>query len=691
MMKYSELIKLPVKYPTPSDQKAFEDENLLLGKYSKKRYIITSSVTKDILIADIFEQNAEMMLGLVYRHFYDKHDKKYITQKIDSGKKGTGAIYTYCWDSNSVYADGAEKIILDYLEAAGCTTGLKAINDEEQKILDAKRQARYDKITQIIDARMAVLPDKPPAEFFDWIRDKVYLGERYFIYTQNSKVKTQRGVCTFCKKNFSAPAKNGKTVVCPECGSILRCCSKGRCGNSIDEWRNVSYVERVTDTDGKPAIVERVFYTRSIIKNIQHWVTMLKTQIYTKEVERRFYDPDNEFVRKSNEADEYHYCKDVFLQSGKVRWCSNNQGNSCWRSGISVYPYNLNDIVGSTNCKIKNVEMSAVAENIRADFADLCTAVKKIPVIENLAKQGLTNIAQTLIESLNGYYYSCTSGKFSSYVEHGESSAAAFLRVSRPEVAQFANINITAHEYFVYMEAKKAFGTAEINDIRALSIKSIKYESDEVIDIMRHGVRPQKILSYLAKQEKLHGKDDNLLITFRDYLNAAKKLYGSLNADTRYPGDLVKEHDRITILLEEKKNAKYARKLTKRVKLLEALDFSDKRFMIFPLRTIGDFINESKQLKHCVKTYIDDCADGSTNIFALRMTDQPEKPYFTVNITNDGHLIQNRRLQNCAPPEDVKRFVDKWLKFVKKKLTEMSLVPGVTIKTKTVNQFRIGA
>ena len=127
------------------------------------------------------------------------------------------------------------------------------------------------------------------------------------------------------------------------------------------------------------------------------------------------------------------------------------------------------------------------------------------------------------------------------------------------------------------------------------------------------------------------------------------------------------------------------------MKLLETLDFSDKRFTIFPLRTIGDFINESKQLKHCVKTYIDDCADGRTNIFALRMTDQLEKPYFTVNIANDGHLIQNRGLQNCAPPEDVKRFVDKWLKFVKKKLIEMSLVPGVTIKTKTVNQFRIGA
>lgn len=691
MKKYSELIWLPIKYPTKADQKAFKDENRLLDKYRKKKYIVTASVVEDTLIADIFEQDTKTS-QLVFRHFYDKADKKYVTQKVSSGKKGTGAIYTYCWDHISIYADGAEKVILDYLGTSDCT-GLQAIDKEEQEILGAKRQERYDKITKIIDERMAVIPDKPPAAFFDWIRDTVYLNERYFIYTCDPKAKEQSGKCSFCKTKFSAPAKNGKTTVCPECGSVLRCCSRGRCGDEIDYWHNVSYVERVTDTDGKPAIVERVFYTKSTIAHVQNWETSLDTEIYTSEVERRFYNPKYEFATKNNEAGEYHYYQDTFLQSGQMRWCSNNQGNPIWRGSVSVYPDNLNNIVGSTDCQLKNVELSVVARNVTGSFSKLYAASKKIPAIENLVKQGLTNLANEVLGSWDGYYGQCSfyNSNFRKHIKPDGRSAAEFLCVSRPEIAQFAQINITSRGYSVYMEAKEVFGTAELDDVHALCAEYDERDDDALIEIMKYGVRPQKIMSYLAKQEKLRGSNDSLAITFRDYLKAAKALYKSLNADTRYPAELVKEHDKITNLLEEKKNAKQTRMLAKRVKLLEALDFSDKEFTIFPLRTIADFINESKLLKHCVKTYIDRCASGDTNIFALRRTEKPEKPYFTVNIANDGHLIQNRGLQNCAPPEKVKRFVDKWLKIVKKRLAEMSLVPGVTIKTKTVNQFRIGA
>lgn len=692
MKKYSELIKLPVKYPTKSDQKAFKDENRSLDRYRKKEYIVTASVAEETLIVDIFEQGAKTS-WLVFRHFYDKTDKKYVTQKVDKGKKGTGAIYTYCWDGLSVYADGVEKIILDYLGAEDVLTGLQAINKEEQKILGAKRQERYDKITKIIDARMAVIPDKPPAEFFDWIRDTVYLNARYFIYTRDPKAKEQSGRCTFCKTYFAAPAKNGKTTVCPECGSILRCCSKGRCGDEIDHWNNVSYVERVTDTDGKPAIVERVFYTKFTIRNIRRWETALHSELYTSEVERRFYNPDNEFTSKSNEAGEYHYYEDVFLQSNEERWCSNNQGNPIWRGGISVYPDNLNNIVGSTDCQLKNVEISVVARNVTGSFSKLYTVLKKVPAIENLVKQGLTNLANEVLNSCDVYYGQCNfyNSDFRKHIKPDGRSAAEFLCVSRPEVVRFAEINVTSREYSIYMEAKEAFETAELGDIHALCAEYDECDDNALIEIMRYGVRPQKIVSYLAKQERLRRSDDSLAITFRDYLKVAKRLYGSLNADTRYPADLVKEHDRVTVLYNEQKDAIHANMLAKRVKLLEALDFSDKDFTIFPLRTADDFINESKLLKHCVKTYITQCSEGCTNIFALRRTSEPEKPYFTVNIANDGHLIQNRGLGNCAPPEEVKRFVNKWLKIVKKKLIEMSLVPGVTIKPKTVNQFRIGA
>lgn len=176
------------------------------------------------------------------------------------------------------------------------------------------------------------------------------------------------------------------------------------------------------------------------------------------------------------------------------------------------------------------------------------------------------------------------------------------------------------------------------------------------------------------------------MIDYRDYLRMARALYGGLNADTRYPKDLIREHDRLSVLYEESKNKNSVRLLKKRVKVLEKLDYSDDAYTIFPLRTLADFINESKELKHCVKTYFERCASGRTNIFALRKADEPDKPYFTVNIGNDGKLIQNRGMTNCAPPKEVQEFVKKWLKFVRTELKALSLNPN-----DNTNQIKIGA
>lgn len=124
-----------------------------------------------------------------------------------------------------------------------------------------------------------------------------------------------------------------------------------------------------------------------------------------------------------------------------------------------------------------------------------------------------------------------------------------------------------------------------------------------------------------------------------------------------------------------------------RAEILDNLSFSNEEFLIEPLRTVQDFLNESSALNHCVKTYVEQCADGKTNIFGLRKIDEPDKPYFTVNIDNRGGLIQNRGKNNCDSPKEVKAFVAKWLKFVEKKLKALSLEPS----SGTENLIRIGA
>lgn len=685
MMKYSELIKLPVTAVEKSDLNGLKTELAKLKGYRRYAQIAAASVVDDILIVELYK----LVNGapqLEYRHFFSKTEEKYITQKVEEQKKGTGTITTYLRWYGAMYVRGAQKTVLDYLGKQSEENPLRALYNAENKVIAARRQQRYDKITRVIDARMAVVPEKPPREFYDWLRDVEYVDERYFIYTRSPKAKTQDGVCTFCKTMFSAPAKNGAAVTCPECGSTLNCRSKGRLGSEIRSWGNVSYVDEVTDTDGKPALVERVFYTVSTIKNISRWETALQTEISVFETERRFYDVVGGLTAKFNEADEWFYYFDTFLASGISRWCSNNQGVAPYRENIKVFPGNLNGLV-NRYLPMKNVDISAVAGSVHRELKWLCTAVEKYPAVENLAKQGLASLAREFASiAYTGRGVSIyDTRKLQCYIDISQKSAAGFLGVSRPEIKLFAGMDIKPEEYQCYMAIKRRFGTVRMSDVTAIA--EGKYDIDTVIELLQYGCTPQKLIAYLDEQSALpHSPQRGIEHIFIDYLNMARGIYGGINADNRYPRNLDEEHDRVMKIYESKKNDLHAQMLISRSKLLEELDLSDEKYMIFPLRTADDFINESKKLNHCVKTYIKNCALGNTNIFALRKADKPDKPYFTVNIGNDGHLIQNRGVNNCDPPEAVKAFVDKWLKFVQKKLKTLSLMPG-----DTEDQIKIGA
>lgn len=675
-MKYSELIKLPVTAIGERDLNGLKEKTAKMGSFRNYVRIAAASVVNDILIVELYKLVSNTPV-LAYRHFFSKAEEKYVTQKVGEQKKGTGTIATYLMWCGAIYANGAEKTVLEYLGVQKEHRPLKALYDAENKVIKARRQQRYDKITKVIDARMAVIPEKPPQEFYDWLRDVEYIDERYFIYTRSPKAKKQDGICTFCKTVFSAAAKNGAAVTCPKCGSKLNCRSKGRSGNEIKIWGNVSYVDEVTDTDGKPALVERVFYTTSTIKNISRWETALQTEIYACETERRFYGVVGGLTAKFNEADEWFYYWNTFLASGITRWCSNKQGVAPYRKNIKVFPGNLNGVV-NRYLPMKNVDISAVAGSVRCEFKWLCAVVEKYPAVENLAKQGLASLTREFASiAYTGHGVSIYDARnLQCYIDISQKSAAGFLGVSRPEIRLFASMDIKPKEYQCYMAIKQRFGTVRISDV--IAIAEGKYDIDTVIELLQYGCTPQKLIAYLDEQSALpQSPRCGIEHIFIDYLKIASSVYGGINANTRYPKNLDEEHDKVMKIYESKKNALYEQMLISRSKLLEKLDFSDEKYMIFPLRTSDDFINESKKLNHCINTYIEDCALGETNIFALRKAEKPNKPYFTVNIGNDGHLIQNRGVNNCDPPEAVKAFVNEWLKFVKKKLKTLSLMPAI--------------
>ena len=54
-------------------------------------------------------------------------------------------------------------------------------------------------------------------------------------------------------------------------------------------------------------------------------------------------------------------------------------------------------------------------------------------------------------------------------------------------------------------------------------------------------------------------------------------------------------------------------------------------------------------------------------ILFVRKTASPDEPYFTLELSPKGEIIQCLGDRNCAYPEEVKEFLERWQKWMKTK------------------------
>lgn len=73
-----------------------------------------------------------------------------------------------------------------------------------------------------------------------------------------------------------------------------------------------------------------------------------------------------------------------------------------------------------------------------------------------------------------------------------------------------------------------------------------------------------------------------------------------------------------------------------------------------------DLLKEGKVLNHCVYSYVNDIAKKEKNIFFLRKKGYKDKPYYTLEISSTGTLVQCRTTNNMVN-EEITHKVSSWL------------------------------
>lgn len=193
------------------------------------------------------------------------------------------------------------------------------------------------------------------------------------------------------------------------------------------------------------------------------------------------------------------------------------------------------------------------------------------------------------------------------------------------------------------------------------------------------GISECSLIKYLIKK-------NYPLSDYRDYAGWLIKYNFEINNKSRFPRYPKKAHDELmkhNQRMEQAERIKRAKKQAEKTKAqwknfeknilpMEqyVINAQNDKYLIRPFENAEEMIVEGTAQHICVGgvSYQEKQRSGKSIICCLRKIEEPETPYCTVEIDNNGYLIQARMAYNNTAPEDVKQFIDSVLKdFAKRK------------------------
>lgn len=135
-------------------------------------------------------------------------------------------------------------------------------------------------------------------------------------------------------------------------------------------------------------------------------------------------------------------------------------------------------------------------------------------------------------------------------------------------------------------------------------------------------------------------------------------------------------HAMLSDLINAKKEELLIGKWNTRKTVWGKWKYEDEAYSVIIPDTPNDLAIEGITLRHCVKSYIPRVSAGDTNVVFIRDNTALDKPFFTVEISNDGYVeqIHGSYNRNLDTEPSLIPFVKKWAKEKKLKLTNIDKV-----------------
>ncbi len=471
-------------------------------------------------------------------------------------------------------------------------------------------------------------PEMNEAIYYDIIR------EGYLLYDN----KARKAACTRCGYVWDiAPGEyagaSHSADRCPMCESDLTCLSAGRGRMRFAEYHRVmSFAEKdgtlwailneivpVFDNFGRPDLHSKI---------VAVYKLNAEEQRYWKLIEPWSGEPYYTEPRRIS----------VPAPPGSIYGWSKYDDH--------IYAKGLREMILRSDCKY--LYESWMTEDPKMSMVSYMAAQLKYHSVELLRKAGFTSIANIKLKGYGGAR--CINWRADSLerIMKLPKRWIRFLREYNPSVGEL--------EVFQHMsEEERSAGGWKI----AVDIAHSYRDEKRYREVVEQYMPFDKWIKFACGQTACW--QGHLLGDYEDYMRIATSLGMDISKNrVRYPKDLKEAHDAVNARWKAEKNEEKEKAIAAKARLIS--DYVRNDLMIIAATSQEDLNKESAGLCHCVKTYGNKIANGDCWIFFIRDIKDPERPYYTLETTTEGKMVQCRGLHNCSMTEEVKTFTETFVK-----------------------------
>ncbi len=270
------------------------------------------------------------------------------------------------------------------------------------------------------------------------------------------------------------------------------------------------------------------------------------------------------------------------------------------------------------------------------------------PNIEYLMKSGYDAL---ISEVVTGYWGGVTKLEVSRWINWKSNNLLKMLGLNRDE---FKTLKGSENLYEPYRKWRDKYSKYKPEELLTLA-KVFHWNFGEAERFLQiTGVRLPRLAEYLSGQRIMP-------YDYRDYLDQCKELQYNLH-DTAIcmPHNFNAMHERLSEIIEYRQSEEVQKLFEENYPQRKDLEFGSGKYIIRQPESMDEIIDEGSKLHHCVGGYAKRHARGKLHILFIRQSEKPDKPYYTMELSTDGKIVQVRGLRNCDPPKTVQKFIEQY-------------------------------